>query len=167
MGAGAVVKAKSANCLLPQTLSRNLITCVHGHAGPWAGCQDAVAWIVVGALMGRDRDDDEGRRRADHVDDVADVAAFLHRSMSDRISTVSWIRAMRVPWTVDAPNHGYLLRSGGAVVGAQVAYYSRREVRGQCLDICNLGAWSVDEEHRLLRTTPAQGGARAGRLPLH
>jgi hypothetical protein len=97
------------------------------------------------------------------IDDLADVAAFLHRSMSDRISSVSWIRAMKVPWTVEAPNHGYLLRSGSAVVGAQIAYYSRREVRGQTIDICNLGAWSVDEEHRfsgirLLKAVLAQDG---------
>ena len=97
------------------------------------------------------------------IDDVAEVGAFLHRSMSDRISTASWIRAMKVPWSVEAPNHGYYLWAGGNVVGAQIAYYSRREIRGRSLDICNLGAWSVDAEYRfsgirLLKAVLAQDG---------
>jgi hypothetical protein len=80
------------------------------------------------------------------VDEVGD---FLHRSMGERVSADSWVQSMKVPWSVEAPNHGYLLRAGGDIVGAQLAYYSRREIRGQVLDICNLGAWSVDQDHRL------------------
>jgi hypothetical protein len=82
-------------------------------------------------------------------DDVRPVGDFLHRSMGERVSAVSWVKAMNVPWSVDAPNHGYLLRAGGDVVGVQLAYYSCREIRGEVLDICNLGAWSVDEAYRL------------------
>jgi hypothetical protein len=81
-------------------------------------------------------------------DNVAAVGDFLHRSMSDRISAGSWVRAMQVPWAVEAPNHGYLLRAGDTVVGAQLAFYSRREIRGQALDICNVGAWCVHPEYR-------------------
>jgi hypothetical protein len=80
---------------------------------------------------------------------VGEVGDFLHRSMGERVSRDSWIQAMNVPWSADAPNHGYLLRAGGDVVGAHLAYYSRREIRGQVLDICNLGAWSVDPDYRL------------------
>ena len=71
---------------------------------------------------------------------------------------------MKVPWSVEAPNHGYLLRAGGSVVGAQLAYYSRRrDPRPGRLDICNLGAWSVDAEYRfsgmrLLKAVLAQDG---------
>jgi hypothetical protein len=82
-------------------------------------------------------------------DDVGAVGDFLHRSMGERVSADSWARAMNVPWTIDAPNHGYLLRAGGDVVGAHLAYYSRREIRGHVLDMCNLGAWSVDAAYRL------------------
>jgi hypothetical protein len=96
-------------------------------------------------------------------DDVDAVGAYLHRSMGERVSAAAWIRAMRVPWPVEAPNYGYLLRAGRDVVGAHLAYYSRREVRGQLLDICNLGAWSVDEPYRfsglrLLKRLLAQDG---------
>jgi hypothetical protein len=95
-------------------------------------------------------------------DDVGAVGDFLHRTMGERVSADSWARAMNVPWTVDAPNHGFLLRAGRDVVGAHLAYYSRREFRGRVLDICNLGAWSVDATYRLsglqlLRALLAQG----------
>jgi hypothetical protein len=95
--------------------------------------------------------------------DVDAVADFLHRNLSDRVPATAWVRAMRVPWPVDAPNHGYLLRVGDDVVGAHLAFYSRREIRGQVLDICNLGAWCVLAEHRvaglrLLKSLLAQDG---------
>jgi hypothetical protein len=94
---------------------------------------------------------------------VGEVGDFLHRSMGERVSRASWVRAMNVPWSVDAPNYGYLLRAGGAVVGAHLAYYSRREIRGEVWDICNLGAWTVDQEYRLsglwlLKALLAQNG---------
>jgi hypothetical protein len=96
-------------------------------------------------------------------DDVDAVGDFLHRSMSDRVSAWSWVRAMKVPWSVEAPNHGYLLRAGDEVVGAQLAFYSRRTIRGQALDICNLGAWSVEPKYRfsgvrLLKALLSQDG---------
>ena len=80
--------------------------------------------------------------------DVGAVGSFLHRSMGYRVPPEAWVRAMQVPWPVEAPNHGYLLRAGAEVVGAHLAYYSQREIRGQMLDICNLGAWSVLEDYR-------------------
>jgi hypothetical protein len=80
--------------------------------------------------------------------DIDEVADFLHRNLGDRVSAAAWIRAIRVPWRVNAPNHGYLLRDGDVVVGVHLAFYSRREIRGEPLDVCNLGAWCVLEEYR-------------------
>jgi hypothetical protein len=95
--------------------------------------------------------------------DIDAVANFLHRNMGDHVSTAAWVRAIRVPWRIDAPNHGYLLRDGDAVVGVHLAFYSRREIGGEQLDVCNLGAWCVLEEHRfsglrLLKALLAQEG---------
>ena len=96
-------------------------------------------------------------------DDVPGVAAFLHENLSTRVSAAAWVRALDVPWSVDAPNHGFLLRANHDIVGAYVAYYSQREVGGRVLDVCNLGAWCVLEEHRfsglrLLKALLAQPG---------
>ena len=63
--------------------------------------------------------------------DVDRVARFLHAQLNDRVTPDAWARAMRVPWQVDAPNHGYLLRDddGDRVVGAYLAFYSERAHR--------------------------------------
>jgi len=80
--------------------------------------------------------------------DVDAVANFLHEQMSRRIAAKHWSKAMRVPWTVDAPNHGYLLDDRGTVVGAHLAFYSTRLIDGRPERFCNLGAWCVDPGYR-------------------
>lgn len=80
--------------------------------------------------------------------DVPAVARFMHDHLNPRVPQQRWADAMRVPWAVDAPNHGYHLRQGGEVVGAYLAYYSSRQVAGRTENFCNLGAWCVLEGHR-------------------
>ncbi len=82
------------------------------------------------------------------VGDVGDVADFLHQHLNSRLSAAQWARSAVPPWSVDAPNHGFLLRQRGAVVGTYLAFYSEREVDGQVRRICNLAAWCVLDEHR-------------------
>ena len=70
---------------------------------------------------------------------------------------------MTPPWDVEQPNHGYLLRENGRVVGAYLALYSERVIDGRPRRICNLGAWCVADEHRatglrLLRSLLRQRG---------
>ena len=70
---------------------------------------------------------------------------------------------MTPPWDVEQPNHGYLLRENGHVVGAYLAFYSERVIDGHPRRICNLGAWCVADEHRasglrLLRSLLRQRG---------
>lgn len=88
--------------------------------------------------------------------DVRAVAEFLHRELNQRVSADAWARSMRVPWDVDAPNHGYMLvdDDGGAVVGANLAFYSERTIDGQVERFCNLGAWCVLPEHRFHSVKP-------------
>jgi hypothetical protein len=94
--------------------------------------------------------------------DVAEVAAFMHANLNQKVPVAAWARAMRTSWTREAaPNHGFMLRADGQVVGAYLAYYSDRIVDGQSLRFCNLGAWCVLESHRfqglrLLTTLLAQ-----------
>ena len=95
--------------------------------------------------------------------DMQAVAEFLHRDMGSAVSTADWHRAMTPSWDVEQPNHGYLLRENGRVVGAYLALYSERMIDGRPRRICNLGVWCVADEHRatglrLLRSLLRQRG---------
>ncbi len=92
--------------------------------------------------------------------DITEVADFLHTNMA---SEVPWARSCVVPWKVEAPNHGFMLRDGQRVVGVQLAFYSERQVAGHVERFCNLGAWCVLPEYRfhsirLLMAVLAQEG---------
>jgi hypothetical protein len=80
--------------------------------------------------------------------DVPAVARFLTGHLNGRVSPVRWGNALSVPWDVEQPNHGFLLRDGSAVVGAYLAYYSEQQVSGQPEKFCNLGAWCVLDGYR-------------------
>ncbi len=81
--------------------------------------------------------------------DVPDVARFLTAHLNQRVPAERWSRALTVPWNVDQPNHGYLLRADdGSTVGAYLAYYSQQRVDDRLEQFCNLGAWCVLEGHR-------------------
>ncbi len=80
--------------------------------------------------------------------DRAAVADFLHRHLNPRVPPAAWQRAMRTSWAPDAGDHGYLLRDGGAVVGAYLAFYSERTIAGRRERFCNLGAWCVLPAYR-------------------
>ena len=80
--------------------------------------------------------------------DIRTVAEFLHLGISPGVSAADWRRVMTPPWDVEQPNHGYLLRENGRVVGAYLALYSERVIDGRPQRICNLGAWCVADEHR-------------------
>lgn len=95
-----------------------------------------------------------GRRRAGHdiqpvpiTDaDVSEVSDFLRNNHDDR---VFWTRAFSdVPWTVDAPNHGFMLRDERRIVGTLLALYSQRLMAGRMERFCNLGSWCVLPEYR-------------------
>ena len=91
------------------------------------------------------------------------VAEFLCAHLNARITPAAWAAAMTPPWTVDQPNHGFILRVGEHVVGAYLAFYSEREIEGRPTRFCNMAAWCVLEEYRshglrLLRALLAQKG---------
>jgi len=95
--------------------------------------------------------------------DMAAAAEFLHANLNTRVPASAWIRAMSVPWKVDAPNHGFMLRERQRVVGVYLAFYSERSVSGRVEQFCNLGAWCVLPDFRfhslrLLKALLAQDG---------
>jgi hypothetical protein len=78
--------------------------------------------------------------------DVAAVADFLHANHNDR---VPWAQSCTaVPWKVEAPNYGFMLRDGQRVVGILLALYSERLVAGRVERFCNLGTWCVLPDYR-------------------
>lgn len=95
--------------------------------------------------------------------EVPAVAEFLHAELNSRVSVEAWARALSMPWKVDAPNAGFLLRDGNEVVGAYLAFYSTRDIGGKVENFCNLGAWCVRPGYRvhslrLLKALLAQPG---------
>jgi hypothetical protein len=96
-------------------------------------------------------------------DDVPSAARFLHEHMNSRISATGWASALRSPWLVQAPNHGFMLVAGNAIVGVQAAFYSERRIKNESYRFCNVAAWCVVEGYRqhglrLLRAVLAQDG---------
>jgi hypothetical protein len=91
------------------------------------------------------------------------VAEFLQAHLSDRIAADAWARYLVVPWSVNAPNLGFQLLDGDAVVGVYLAFYCERTIAGRPERFCNLGAWCVRPEYRfggirLLKALLAQEG---------
>jgi hypothetical protein len=92
--------------------------------------------------------------------DVPAVADFLHANLNDQ---VPWAPCLAVPWKVEAPNHGFIVRDGQRVVGACLAFYSERLVAGRMERFCNIGAYCVlpayrSHSIRLLMALLAQEG---------
>ena len=81
--------------------------------------------------------------RAIGDDDIARAATFLHTHHSSRVGVHDWERAMAPPWSVDQPNHGFLLDEGDRVVGVHLALYSERRIDDRREPFCNLAAWCV------------------------
>lgn len=81
--------------------------------------------------------------------DIERVADFLHARLNSRLSTSDWSRAIGTPWSeMHQPNHGFMLVRDGEVVGANLAFYSSREVDGSVEQVCNLAALCVREDLR-------------------
>ncbi len=64
------------------------------------------------------------------ADDAAAVASFLHANLNPGVPVGTWLTLLSPPWQVDAPNHGFQLVTPAGIVGAYVAVYSERELRG-------------------------------------
>ncbi|KAA2244393.1 GNAT family N-acetyltransferase [Salinarimonas soli] len=80
--------------------------------------------------------------------DLPAVGVFLNRHLNAGASPERYADAFRYRWPARRPNHGFLLEENGAIVGMLGAIYSKREIRGEEHDICNLSCWCVLPDHR-------------------
>lgn len=96
--------------------------------------------------------------------DLEDVARFLGAHFPPDTVANEWAEAWRPSVNLagsEAPNHGFLLRANGRVVGAYPAIYSTRLIGGRLEHFCNLAVWCVSPEYRshsvrMLRTILGQ-----------
>ena len=73
--------------------------------------------------------------------DAERVDGFLRANLNPRVDSAG---SLQVPWSVDAPNHGFMLVSDeDEVLGAHLAFYSERTIAGRRERFCNLAAWCV------------------------
>ncbi|QNE36692.1 hypothetical protein [Leifsonia shinshuensis] len=82
------------------------------------------------------------------ADDATAVASFLHRNLNQKVPVGTWLTLLAPPWPADAPNRGFQLVTPAGIVGAYVAVYSEREIRGETRRLCNLAAFCVLPDHR-------------------
>lgn len=83
--------------------------------------------------------------------DLDEVGRFLGSHYPPGTPSDQWADAWRQSVNgagSDAPNHGYLLRAGGALVGAYPAIYSTRVIDGVVRRFCNLAVWYTDPDYR-------------------
>lgn len=76
------------------------------------------------------------------------VASFLARNMNSDLSAEGWARGMSAPWLTADDDRGVCLRVGDTVVGAALAFRSRRNIDGRIERFCNLGAFCVIDAYR-------------------
>jgi hypothetical protein len=88
--------------------------------------------------------------RAATIADLPSVASYLSSRFRGEGGANRYRRFFEYPWLSDRPNIGFLLEDAGQVRGFVGAIYSRRTIRGEMHQLCNLNSWSVDEEHRRL-----------------
>ena len=79
---------------------------------------------------------------------LAEFARFLHENLMRTRSPAEWEAGLRTQWMPDLPNHGFVVRDAGAIVGGIGAYYAQRQIRGNTERFCNITSWCVLDSHR-------------------
>lgn len=79
---------------------------------------------------------------------LPEFAAFLEANMPVSRSAEDWVAGLQQSWSESRPNHGFLMRDEGKVVGGIGAYYADRTIRGQMERFCNITSWCVLDSHR-------------------
>jgi hypothetical protein len=80
--------------------------------------------------------------------DLGAFAVFLQANLDPAIPVEAWVRAFQNPWAEAKPNNGFMLRSGGQIVGGIGAIYADQTISGQRERFCNLTSWCVLDEYR-------------------
>lgn len=82
--------------------------------------------------------------------DLPEVAVFLHEHLARDRSVADWQAALATHWGGPRPNHGFMLKDEGRIVGTICAYYATRRIGGRELGVCNITSWCVLDSHRKL-----------------
>lgn len=80
--------------------------------------------------------------------DLPEFCAFLHRHLDPRTPAGRFQDAFERRWGMDKPNHGFLIRDGGELVGGIGAIYCERSLHGRRERFCNITSWCVLEDYR-------------------
>ena len=80
--------------------------------------------------------------------DLAEFCAFLNRHLNPAITPDQFRAGLSQCWGMDTPNHGFLIRDNGALVGGIGAIYALRPVQGKPERFCNITSWCVLEKYR-------------------
>ncbi len=80
--------------------------------------------------------------------DLPAVSRFLARGFHAEGEWEAWMTAFRQKWAARPPNHGYMLRDDGRIVGVIGAIYSDQIIRGRCERFCSINNWYVDPAYR-------------------
>jgi len=79
---------------------------------------------------------------------LPEFAQFLHENLQSSRSAQEWVDGLRVTWTHDQPNYGFVVRNDGRIVGGIGAYYADRLIKGRPERFCNITSWCVLDAFR-------------------
>lgn len=82
------------------------------------------------------------------ADSLPEFAAFLQQHLDAARSVPQWLAGFRQPWCAEPPNHGFVLRDEGRIVGGIGAIYADRIIRGTPRRFCNITSWCVLDAYR-------------------
>jgi hypothetical protein len=80
---------------------------------------------------------------------LGEFAAFLHEHLNPDRSIEDWVKALSHHWGEQPrPNHGFVLRDDGRIVGGIGALYASRSIQGRLHKTCNITSWCVLDDYR-------------------
>lgn len=80
--------------------------------------------------------------------DIGEYCEFLGQHLNPNIAPGRFLAAFNQRWGMDKPNHGFLIRDRGAIVGGIGAIYALRTLHGKPEPFCNITSWCVLEPYR-------------------
>lgn len=79
---------------------------------------------------------------------IDEFCGFLKDNLNPRVSLERWRFGLTQDWGTAGPNHGFLVRDAGRIVGGIGAIYVDRVFDGRNERFCNITSWCVLDSHR-------------------
>ena len=77
-----------------------------------------------------------------------EFAEFLQKNLCASRSPEEWVKGLSQSWGGGAPNHGFVLRDDGVIVGGIGAIYAERVINNVAHTVCNITSWCVLDAYR-------------------